>query len=53
MVPLAVGRNHRTDVHPADGGLRSNLVLDQGWPADRYATHLTRLLERALLTPDP
>ena len=30
-----------------------NLVLDQGWPADRYTTSLTRLLERALLTSGP
>ena len=29
-----------------------DLVLDQGWSADRYAGHLTRLLDQALLTRD-
>jgi AcrR family transcriptional regulator len=28
-----------------------DLVLDQGWTTDQYTTHLTQLLERALLTP--
>lgn len=30
-----------------------DLVLNQGWPTDRYTSHLTRLLERALLVPRP
>jgi AcrR family transcriptional regulator len=28
-----------------------DLVIDQGWPSDRYTSHLTRLLEQALLVP--